>query len=61
MASDDEHDIGNGHYDVEDDEHERSPRTRELPSDLPRSLDDRKNFPSYNQETEYYDAWQGEQ
>lgn len=32
---------------------------RELPSDLPRSLDDRKNFRSYNEETEYYDAWQG--
>ena len=34
-------------------------RPRELPSDLPRSLDDRKNFRSYNEETEYYDAWQG--
>ena len=34
-------------------------RPRELPADLPRSLDDRKAFQSYNQETEYYDAWQG--
>ena len=34
-------------------------RPRELPADLPRSLDDRQNFRSYNEETEYYDAWQG--
>ena len=32
---------------------------RELPTDLPRSLDDRKNFRSYNEDVEYYDAWQG--
>ena len=32
---------------------------RELPADLPRSLDDRKALPSYGQETEYYDGWQG--
>ena len=38
-------------------EHVHKPR--ELPADLPRSLDDRKNFRSYNEETEYYDAWQG--
>jgi hypothetical protein len=38
-------------------EHVEKPR--ELPPDLPRSLDDRKNFRSYNEETEYYDAWQG--
>lgn len=42
----------------EDDE--PAPKPRELPADLPRSLDDRKSFPAYNQETEYYDAWQGE-
>ncbi|KAK3724365.1 Allantoicase [Vermiconidia calcicola] len=35
-------------------------RPRELPADLPRSLDDRQNFRSYNEETEYYDAWQGQ-
>ena len=35
-------------------------RPRELPADLPRSLDDRQNFHGYTaQETEYYDAWQG--
>ena len=32
----------------------------QLPADLPRSLDDRKNFQSYNDDTEYYDAWQGQ-
>jgi hypothetical protein len=42
----------------EDDEPVLKPR--ELPLDLPRSLDDRKSVPGYNQETEYYDAWQGE-
>lgn len=32
---------------------------RKLPDDLPKSLDDRRNFPSYGGETEMYDAWQG--
>lgn len=32
---------------------------RELPTDLPRSLDDRRTFTSYGEETEMYDAWQG--
>ena len=47
--------------DVEEfEEAQESPgKPRELPADLPRSLDDRKNFRSYNEETEYYDAWQG--
>ena len=42
-------------------EHVESPRRRprELPADLPKTLDDRQNFRSYNEETEYYDAWQG--
>ncbi|CAK4025663.1 Dilute domain-containing [Lecanosticta acicola] len=40
-------------------EHEHE-RPRELPADLPRTLDDRQNFRSYNEETEYYDAWQGQ-
>lgn len=35
-------------------------KPRQLPADLPKSLDDRQNFRSYNEETEYYDAWQGE-
>lgn len=37
-----------------------SPRTpRKLPDDLPTSLNDRRNFPSYTIETEVYDGWQG--
>jgi len=36
-------------------------RPNDLPPDLPRSLDDRKTYPSYGfgDETEMYDAWQG--
>jgi hypothetical protein len=47
------------HDDDFEDAPESPQRPRELPADLPRSLDDRKNFRSYNEETEYYDAWQG--
>ena len=32
---------------------------RKLPDDLPTSLDDRRPFPSYGEETEMYDGWQG--
>lgn len=49
--------IGNGHRVEEEDEEQIE--SRELPSDLPRSLDDRQNYQIYQQETEYYDAWQG--
>lgn len=36
------------------------PQKRALPSDLPKSLDDRKAVPTdLVQETEYYDGWQG--
>lgn len=45
--------------DHEDDYEEADNKPRDLPADLPRTLDDRRNFTSYNQETEYYDAWQG--
>lgn len=31
---------------------------QELPADLPKSLDDRRSVPVF-QETEMYDAWQG--
>lgn len=41
-----------------EDAHEQL-RPRDLPTDLPRSLDDRKTFAGYNDETEMYDAWQG--
>lgn len=52
-----EHDENGYEEDEEQDEFDRRPK--ELPADLPRTLDDRKNFHSYNEETEYYDAWQG--
>lgn len=32
---------------------------RELPDDLPKSLDDRRSIPAFQPETEMYDAWQG--
>lgn len=32
---------------------------RKLPDDLPTSLDDRRTFQSYGEETEMYDGWQG--
>lgn len=39
---------------------ERPQQARDLPADLPRSLDDRRGFSGYgNVETEIYDAWQG--
>jgi len=46
----------------EEEEQESWPRPRELPADLPRSLDDRRGYNSYGfgQETEMYDAWQGQ-
>jgi hypothetical protein len=36
-----------------------TPKSRNVPSDLPTSLDDRRNFSSYAGETEMYDGWQG--
>ncbi|KIW53616.1 hypothetical protein PV05_09171 [Exophiala xenobiotica] len=36
-----------------------TPTSRNVPSDLPTSLDDRRNFSSYGGETEMYDGWQG--
>ena len=38
---------------------EEEPRHRALPSDLPKSLDDRQPVRQYAGETEMYDAWQG--
>ena len=38
---------------------QRPTSPRELPSDLPRSLNDRRRAPAYSGETELYDAWQG--
>ncbi|KAL9096519.1 MAG: hypothetical protein Q9165_001516 [Trypethelium subeluteriae] len=48
------------HHEDENGYDEGYARPRQLPDDLPRSLDDRKNFPSYRSETEVYDAWQGQ-
>jgi hypothetical protein len=46
-----------------DPSHNHSPASsespKELPEDLPKSLDDRRSVPVYQQETEMYDAWQG--
>jgi hypothetical protein len=36
------------------------PKPRTLPDDLPTSLDDRRPVPIITEETEMYDAWQGE-
>lgn len=39
---------------------EETKRPRELPDDLPKSLNDRRSVPvHYTAETEMYDAWQG--
>ena len=51
-----------GHDHDHDHDHVQSPASpepqQELPDDLPKSLDDRRTVPVY-QETEMYDAWQG--
>jgi hypothetical protein len=38
---------------------EERKRPRELPDDLPKSLNDRRSIPTFTAETEMYDAWQG--
>jgi len=44
----------------EDELYEDAPTgPRQLPADLPKSLDDRQPVRSYGGETEMYDAWQG--
>ncbi|OQN99847.1 hypothetical protein B0A48_14617 [Cryoendolithus antarcticus] len=48
------------HDSPSEDEQQSPAKPRELPADLPRLLDDRRNVPSYGEETEYYDAWQGQ-
>lgn len=42
-----------------DEERQDKQQPRDLPSDLPRSLNDRRSFTPYAEETEMYDAWQG--
>ncbi|KAK5168939.1 Allantoicase [Saxophila tyrrhenica] len=53
-------DIGDPENEQFEEAQEEAEQARQLPADLPRSLDDRQNFRSYNEETEYYDAWQGQ-
>ena len=38
---------------------ERPRPKRQLPDDLPKSLDDRRTADTFGTETEIYDAWQG--
>ena len=49
---------GSGDQHAHDDTPEK-PRPRQLPDDLPTSLDDRRSVPVFSPETEMYDAWQG--
>jgi hypothetical protein len=56
MDTGDPHGGGGSGYGDED-----KKKPRELPDDLPRSLNDRRSVPTYFPvETEMYDAWQGE-
>jgi hypothetical protein len=48
-----------GEDEEEEEENDNLKRIRGLPSDLPRSLEDRRSYTYPPQETEYYDAWQG--
>ena len=58
-------DIGDLHRESADGEdigiEDEAPRPRQLPRDLPKSLDDRRPVRNYAGETEMYDAWQGMQ
>lgn len=55
-------DIGDQHSDDElgFEDAQEAPQHRTLPSDLPKSLDDRQPIRHYAGETEMYDAWQGD-
>ncbi|KAI9696071.1 MAG: hypothetical protein M1836_005902 [Candelina mexicana] len=48
------------HSGEEDDFGDAPKKPRQLPDDLPKSLDDRRTIPGYGEETEMYDAWQGQ-
>ncbi|KAI9786737.1 MAG: hypothetical protein M1835_002982 [Candelina submexicana] len=48
------------HSGEEDDFGDAPKKPRQLPDDLPKSLDDRRTIPGYGDETEMYDAWQGQ-
>ena len=54
------HDGSPGGFDSGWDEPREQPKKKELPADLPRSLDDRRHVPAeLVPETEMYDGWQG--
>ncbi|MCJ1294529.1 hypothetical protein MMC34_006087 [Xylographa carneopallida] len=57
-------DIGDPHRESDDRDEasleEKDSQRRQLPGDLPKSLDDRRPVHSYAGETEMYDAWQGQ-
>ena len=51
-----------GGFAGDDMEHQQTKQSIELPSDLPKSLDDRRRQPvELPPETEFYDGWQGKQ
>ena len=56
-------DLGNsdgGGFAGDDQQHLEAEKSRELPPDLPKSLDDRRRQPlELPPETELYDGWQG--
>ena len=54
-------DIGDSYTEESNGSEQESVRPRELPHDLPKSLNDRRPVQSYAGETEMYDAWQGMQ
>ncbi|KAI9799218.1 MAG: hypothetical protein M1825_004861 [Sarcosagium campestre] len=53
-------DLGVVHSDEENGFEDAPQRPRQLPSDLPTSLDDRRHVPRFEPPTEMYDAWQGQ-
>ena len=52
-------DIGDLRTERDNGVHGDAVRPRQLPHDLPKSLNDRRPVHSYGGETEMYDAWQG--
>ncbi|KAL9596978.1 MAG: hypothetical protein Q9219_005447 [cf. Caloplaca sp. 3 TL-2023] len=53
-------DIANGLGEDSNGFHDEVVQPRQLPADLPKSLDDRQPVKNYAGETEIYDAWQGQ-
>ncbi|KAI9842410.1 MAG: hypothetical protein M1837_007155 [Sclerophora amabilis] len=53
-------DLGDPHSEEENASDDEQDEIRQLPDDLPKSLNDRRNAPTFVDETEMYDAWQGQ-